>query len=301
VTQQRATIRIGTRGSQLALAQAEIAAAALRAAGIGPFEVVSVETRGDRISRRNARAGWEVTDGQFTGELERGLLRGELDVAVHSYKDLPTLGDERLLIAAVLERGDPRDVLLPAGLDALRFGARIGTSSPRRAAQLATVRPDLVALPIRGNVPSRIARLERGELDGLVVAGAGLDRLGIGYPDIARLALEVMLPAPAQGALALQARAADSKLRARLAGIEHTPTRIAVDAERALLRAVGGGCLAPLGAHAEARDGMLRLCAAYEDRWGAFGRVEATGPIDDLDSVVERAADELLTTVAAIS
>lgn len=298
---QHGPIRLGTRGSQLALAQAEIAAAALRAAGIGPFEIVPVETRGDRISRRNARGGWEVTDGQFTGELERGLLRGELDVAVHSYKDLPTLGDERLVIAAVLERGDPRDVLLPAGLDALPFGGRIGTSSPRRAAQLAAVRPDLVALPIRGNVPSRVARLERGELDGLVVAAAGLDRLGIGYPDIARLPLEVMLPAPAQAALALQARRADTDLRARLAGVEHAPTRIAVDAERALLRAVGGGCLAPLGAHAEVHDGMLRLRAAYEDGRGAFGSVEASGPADDADAVIARTAGQLLATVAAIS
>lgn len=298
---QHGPIRLGTRGSQLALAQAEIAAAALRAAGIGPFEIVPVETRGDRISRRNARGGWEVTDGQFTGELERGLLRGELDVAVHSYKDLPTLGDERLVIAAVLERGDPRDVLLPTGLDALPFGGRIGTSSPRRAAQLAAVRPDLVALPIRGNVPSRVARLERGELDGLVVAAAGLDRLGIGYPDIARLPLEVMLPAPAQAALALQARRADTDLRARLAGVEHAPTRIAVDAERALLRAVGGGCLAPLGAHAEVHDGMLRLRAAYEDGRGAFGSVEASGPADDADAVIARTAGQLLATVAAIS
>jgi hydroxymethylbilane synthase len=309
------TVRLGTRGSELALAQAAIAAGALQAAGIGPVEIVTMTTRGDRISRRNARGGWEVTDGQFTGELERGLLRHELDIVVHSYKDLPTLGDERLCIAAVLQRADPRDCLLTPGapfgrssssersspLDALSFGARIGTSSPRRAAQLASARPDLVAMPIRGNVPSRIARLERGEFDGLMVAAAGLDRLGLRYPGDARLPLDLMLPAPAQGALALQSRHADSELRGRLASIEHGPTRIAVDAERALLRAIGGGCLAPLGALGEVTNGTLRLRAAYEDDRGAFGRVEASGPADDAAAVVARVARELLSTVAAIS
>ncbi|MEO8509707.1 MAG: hydroxymethylbilane synthase [Chloroflexota bacterium] len=303
------TVRLGTRGSELALAQAAIAADALRAAGIGPVEIVSMTTRGDRISRHNARGGWEVTDGQFTGELERGLLRDELDIVVHSYKDLPTLGDERLCIAAVLQRADPRDCLLTAGsaaghgspLDALAFGARIATSSPRRAAQLASTRPDLVAMPIRGNVPSRLARLERGEFDGLMVAAAGLDRLGLRYPADARLPLDLMLPAPAQGALAIQARRADAELRERMASIEHGPTRLAVDAERALLRAIGGGCLAPLGALGEVRDGILRLRAAYEDERGAFGRVEASGPSDEVSAIVARLARELLSTVAAIS
>ena len=303
------TLRLGSRGSELALAQAAIAADALRAAGIGPVEIVTMTTRGDRISRRNARGGWEVTDGQFTGELERGLLDDELDVVVHSYKDLPTLGDERLCIAAVLERADPRDCLLTAAgeaeesspLDALRFGARIATSSPRRAAQLASARPDFIAMPIRGNVPSRIARLERGEFDGLMVAAAGLDRLGLAVPDNARLPLEIMLPAPAQGALALQARRADADLRRHLASIEDGPTRTSVDAERALLRAIGGGCLAPLGALGEVRDGIIRLCAAYEDPRGAFGRVEASGPADDAGAGVARVARELIATVAAVS
>lgn len=303
------TVRLGTRGSELALAQAAIAADALRAAGIGPVEIVTMTTRGDRISRRNARGGWEVADGQFTGELERGLLRDELDLVVHSYKDLPTLGDERLCIAAVMERADPRDCLLTAGaaagsgspLDALSFGARIATSSPRRAAQLASARPDFIAMPIRGNVPSRIARLERGEFDGLMVAAAGLDRLRLRVPEGARLPLDVMLPAPAQGALALQVRRADAALRGGLAAIEHGPTRIAVDAERALLRAIGGGCLAPLGALGEVTDGILRLRAAYEDERGAFGRVEASGPADDAGAVVAHVAHELRSAVAAIS
>lgn len=303
------TVRLGTRGSELALAQAAIAADALRASGIGPIEIVTMATRGDRISRRNARGGWEVTDGQFTGELERALLDDELDVVVHSFKDLPTLGDQRLCIAAVLLRADPRDCLLTAAsdpeqhspLDVLPFGARIATSSPRRAAQLARARPDLVAMPIRGNVPSRIARLERGEFDGLVVAAAGLDRLGLAVPDDARLPLELMLPAPAQGALALQSRAADTDLRGRLASIEHGPTRLAVDAERALLRAIGGGCLAPLGALGEVTNGILRLRAAYEDDRGAFGRAEASGSEADAGAVVARVARELIATVAAVS
>ncbi|HEX7172668.1 MAG TPA: hydroxymethylbilane synthase, partial [Candidatus Limnocylindria bacterium] len=174
--------------------------------------------------------------------------------------------------------------------DDLPFGGRIGTSSPRRAAQLAAARADLIAMPIRGNVESRIRRLEAGELDGLVLAAAGLDRLGIRVPPAARLPLDLMLPAPAQGALALQVRADDSALRSLLAGIEHFPTRIAVEAERRLLRRIGGGCLAPLGALGEVADDELRLRAAFEDASGARVRAEARGPAADPDAVVAAVA-----------
>jgi hydroxymethylbilane synthase len=288
-------LRIGTRQSRLALAQAAIAAAALRPLG-GDIATVAIATRGDAISARQPNGRWVATDGQFTRELERALLGGEVDVVVHSYKDLPTEPVPGLVIGAVLERGDPRDCLLTrggAGLADLPFGGRIGTSSPRRAAQLAAARSDLIAMPIRGNVESRIRRLEAGELDGLVLAAAGLDRLGLPVPAHARLPLELMLPAPAQGALALQVRAHDAAFLGQLAAIEHVPTRIAVEAERRLLRRIGGGCLAPLGALGEVRGERLRLRAAYEDASGAQVRAEAHGSITDPDGVVAEVATRI--------
>lgn len=291
-----ATLRIGTRGSRLALAQARIAAETL-APTTGSAELVPISTRGDAISARQPRAGWVETDGQFTQELERALLEGRVHVVVHSYKDLPTAPVEGLIIGAILERGDARDCLLTANggtLDDLPFGARVGTSSPRRAAQLAAARSDLIAMPIRGNVETRLRRMQAGELDALILAAAGLDRLGIDIPDHARLSFDLMLPAPAQGALALQVRSEDGDLRAALATIDHAPTRVAVDAERALLRRIGGGCLAPLGAFGEVTGGTLRLRAAYEDRTGTYRRAEASGPADDADAVVTVVAERIL-------
>lgn len=290
-----ATVRIGTRQSALALAQSAIAAAALRDA-IGEPWVVPITTRGDTISARQPNGRWVATDGQFTRELELALLERRVDLVVHSYKDLPTEPVDGLVIGAVLERADPRDCLVTrdgADLDGLPFGARIGTSSPRRAAQLAAARCDLVAMPIRGNVETRIRRLHSGELDGLILAAAGLDRLGIAVASSARLPLDLMLPAPAQGALALQVRADDTTLRGLLAEVEHAPTRIAVEAERRLLRRIGGGCLAPLGALGEVRDGTLRLRAAYEDRAGTQVRAEGIGPSAHPAAVVDEVADQI--------
>ena len=288
-------LRIGTRESRLALAQAAIAAEALRSVA-GEVTLVPLTTRGDAISARQPNGRWVATDGQFTRELERALLDGDVDLVVHSYKDLPTEPVPGLVIGAVLERGDPRDCLLTrdgGDLDDLPFGGRIGTSSPRRAAQLAAMRSDLIAMPIRGNVESRIRRLEAGQLDGLILAAAGLDRLGIAVPASARLPLDLMLPAPAQGALAIQVRTDDAVLRAAVAAIEHAPTRIAVEAERALLRRIGGGCLAPLGALGEVMDGELRLRAALEDTDGTQIRAEACGPAGDPDAVVVQVATRI--------
>ena len=298
-----ATLRVGTRASRLALAQAEIAVAALGAAeNIGPVEVVPITTRGDAISARQPRGRWVASDGQFTRELERALLDGLVDLVVHSFKDLPTAPVEGLVIGAVLERADPRDCLLTAdggALDDLPFGGRIGTSSPRRAAQLAASRSDLVAVPIRGNVESRLRRLEAGEYDGILLAAAGLDRLGIGVPHESRLPFELMLPAPAQGALAVQVRRDDAPLLAALGGIDHGPTRAAVEAERALLRRIGGGCLAPLGALGQVDGELLRLRAAFEDGGGALHRAEAAGPTSEVSAVVERVAADVMAGAAA--
>ena len=296
-----ATLRIGTRSSRLALAQAEIAAAALAVAGAdGPAEVVPVRTRGDAISAQRPSGGWVDSDGQFTRELEQALLDRQVDLVVHSFKDLPTAPVDGLVVGAVIERADARDCLLTAdggSLDNLPFGARIGTSSPRRAAQLAAVRSDLIAMPIRGNVETRLRRLRAGEFDALILAAAGLDRLGIGVPSEARLPFELMLPAPAQGALALQCRSDDGALLAILSAVDHRPTRVAVEAERALLRRIGGGCLAPLGALGEVDGATLRLRAAFEDRTGAFVRAAASGPLED-PTIVERVASDVLAAVA---
>jgi hydroxymethylbilane synthase len=295
------TLRVGTRASRLARAQAEIGVRALvEGAGLGPVEIVPLTTRGDAISERQPRGRWVAADGQFTRELEQALLGRRVDVVVHSFKDLPTAPIDGLAIAAVLERGDPRDCLVTAHgseLDELPFCGRIGTSSPRRAAQIAAARSDLIAMPIRGNVESRLRRLEAGEYDALILAAAGLDRLGVTVPAW-RLPYELMLPAPAQGALALQVRSDDASLIEALAAIDHRPTRLAVEAERALLRRIGGGCLAPLGALGEVDGSELRLRAALEDGSGAFVRAEATGPSDDAAGVVERAAGDLLAAVA---
>ena len=292
------TLRLGTRGSRLAMAQSQEAASALaQVLGLGSVEMVEIRTKGDAISERRPAGHLVVGDGQFTGELERALLEQRIDVAVHSLKDLPTASNPALRLGAILERGDPRDCLLsrhPGRLDGLPFGARIGTSSVRRAAQLAAARVDVVAHPIRGNVDTRLRRLEAGEYDALLLAAAGLDRLGVLVSEEDRLSLEVMLPAPGQGALALQVRAEDVAL---LAPLDHAPTRLAVQTERALLRALGGGCLAPLGALAEVLDGQLRLRAAYEGRH-AFTRVDITGPADRPAEVVAEAAARIREATA---
>ena len=290
-----ATLRIGTRESRLALAQARIAAGAI-APVLGAARLVAISTRGDAISASLPRGGWVETDGQFTRELQLALLDGRVDLVVHSFKDLPTDPVEGLVIGAVLARGDARDCLVTADgatIEDLPFGARIGTSSPRRAAQLAAARADLIAVPIRGNVETRIARLEAGEYDALILAAAGLDRLGIAVPPHARLPFELVLPAPAQGALAVEVRATDTSLLAALARIDHRATRIAVEAERSLLRRIGGGCLAPLGALGEVAGGTLRLRAAYETSDGALLRAEDAGPADQAGLVVARVADRI--------
>lgn len=290
-----ASVRLGTRPSELAMVQAALASEALEPL-IGATDVVPVTTRGDEVSRRRPFAGWVESDGQFTRELDEALLRGEIDLAVHSYKDLPTAPVDGLVIGAVLPRADVRDCVVARGrvtLDELPPRARIGTSSPRRAGQLRAVRPDLVPVAIRGNVPTRVARVDAGELDAALLAAAGLDRLGIPIPDGARLSLDLVLPAPAQGALAIRVRAGDADLLDAVARADHRPTRTAVDAERALLRRLGGGCLAPLGAYAEASDGVIRLRAAYDVPGQGWRRADVRGPARDLSVVVEAAASEL--------
>jgi hydroxymethylbilane synthase len=282
----------------LARAQADLFLRALGSRTTFGSELVEVETHGDAISSQHPRGGFEAADGQFTAELERELVSGKLDVAVHSFKDLPTEAVPDTVVVAVLPRADARDCLMTrfgGGLADLAPGAAVGTSSVRRASQLREVRPDIACRPIRGNVDTRVARMERGEYDGVVVACAGLDRLGKTVPESSRLPFEIMLPAPAQGALAIQVRRDRANLLGRLAALDHAPTRVAVEAERALLRAIGGGCLAPLAALGQVVGARLRLRAAYGPEPGErIVRADVEGPARDAERLVAAVAARLL-------
>jgi hydroxymethylbilane synthase len=244
-------LRLGTRGSPLALAQAGRIARQLREQCGRPAVLVTVATPGDASTAPIERLG---TTGVFTSTLREALLRGAVDLVVHSCKDLPTAPVPGLQVAAFPAREDPRDALIwPGGtsLDALPHGARIGTGSPRRAAQLrATCRqPQIV--PMRGNVDTRLRKLADGEVDALVLAMAGLLRLGLLDAVATPLDPTLLMPAPAQGVLAVECRTDDPATAAQLRFLDHGPTRTAAEAERSFLAALGAGCTAPVGAMAE--------------------------------------------------
>jgi hydroxymethylbilane synthase len=253
-------ITIGTRGSALALAQTRLVAARL-----GPdVDIRVVRTAGDASDRPIAELG----DGVFVAAIEDALRAGEIDVAVHSLKDLPTEEPSDLVIAAIPVREDPRDVLVTRGRDGLtglRRGAVVGTSSPRRAAFLRALRSDAVPREIRGNVDTRLRKVRDGEYDAVIVAAAGLRRLGIDFDDSEVLPIEVCPPAPGQGALAVQTRIGDADLRARVGPLDDPRTHVAVTAERALLRAMGASCEIPLGAIGRADGDVIELDAALAD------------------------------------
>ena len=256
------TFRIGTRSSPLAKAQAAEVVAALRAAGPGVRpEIVTLSTRGDRHKDVPLSS---MERGMFVQEINRALLDREIDAAVHSAKDLPAPPIAGVAIAAICERRDPRDVLInrwDVGLAALPAGAKLGTGSPRRTALLASMRPDLRVVPIRGNVGTRIARVGTGEYDGVVVAAAGLQRLGLTAKAAEFLDPEAFTPDVGQGALIVQVRDDDAE-GARIASLaDHAQTRTAVSAERAFLLAIGGGCSVPVAAYASVAEGRLRMRA----------------------------------------
>jgi hydroxymethylbilane synthase len=253
-------LRIGTRASALARWQAEWVAARLREAG-HQVELVPISTRGDRqqVGPIGQIAGG---DGVFTKELQRALLAGEIDLAVHSLKDLPTEAVPGLALVAVPPRGPNGDVLVSvrhASLDELPHGAVVGTGSLRRRAQLLYRRPDLQMADIRGNVDTRLAKLERGEYAALVLAEAGLERLGLARYISQRLPKTEMLPAVGQGALGIEARSDDRQTRAAIAVIDDPETHAAVMAERTMLARLSGGCLAPVGAWGRKESGRLAL------------------------------------------
>lgn len=284
-------IILGTRGSALALAQVVLTRAALATAW--PDLVVEEQifvTRGDKkMDLSLLRAGEAGGKGLFTKELEDALLAGTIDVAVHSLKDLPGQNPVGLALAAVLERASTADVLITKGiasLDALPQGARIGTSSVRRSRQLQWLRPDLQIEEWRGNVPTRLRKLaERDDVAGIVLAKAGLDRLGCDFSDgkFTVISLhEHLLPAIGQGAIALQTRADRAEVNAVLAAINHAPTFTCIRAEREVQRLLAGDCALPVGVRSELHGDLLRLCGIL------FGpadqppaRAEISGSADD--------------------
>jgi hydroxymethylbilane synthase len=302
-------IRVGTRGSALALAQAGQVAAALRTGSGETVELVEVVTPGDRATTPIPQIGVGV----FTSALRDALLAGRVDVAVHSYKDLPTAPQDGLVLAAVPERADPRDVLVSssgADLADLPAGASVGTGAPRRVAQLAAYRTDLTLQPLRGNIDTRVAAVTSGRLDAVVIAAAGLQRLGLlpaaidstaavpmgDSTTVARpIDVDRLVPAPAQGALAVECRADDVLLAELLSGLDHHRSRAEVVAERALLAALEAGCTAPVGALANVVGDSLTLTGVIASVDGAtVARREGNGMSSDADGIGQRVAADLL-------
>ncbi len=280
------TIRIGSRGSQLALWQANHVLEALRAAGHSA-EIEIIRTIGDRMQQPGFAAPANLDGkGIFIKEIEDALEQGRIDIAVHSLKDLPTELAPQFMLAAIPVRADARDVWVCEqywGLHTLPEGGRIGTTSPRRRAQLLALRPDVEFVEVRGNVDTRLRKLEEGQCDALVLAAAGLDRLGRTESVHYRFPIEELCPAPGQGALAIETRSSkaahDRFIRDAVAFLDHAPTRYAVEAERATLNALGGGCSLPIGAHCAppcGADGKWRMIAQVVSPDGeAMVQVEA--------------------------
>ena len=292
-------LRVGTRGSELALWQADWVCRRLREAHPSlVLEQVVIRTHGDEAADRNFGPDWPV--GAFVSALEHALIEESIDLAVHSCKDLPTKLTEGLSIAATPARDVPHDVLLTKSglpLEDLPPRARIGTNSPRRAAQMLRL-GDFEIVPIRGNVPTRIARLDRDELDGIVLAAAGLKRLGINYPHVIELPADRFLPAPGQGALAVQAREGSEVWSLALA-IDHLPTRNAVTAERSFLREMNAGCHTPAGALALWEAGTLSLRARlFSEDYSMDVEGVDSGP--DPESVGARLARRLVSDLRAL-
>jgi len=279
-------LRIGTRGSPLALAQADELRRRLAGAhpGLPPGEIAVIRTTGDRVQDRKLE---EIGGkGLFTKEIEEALIEGRIDVAVHSMKDMPTALPDGLVIGCLLPREDPRDALFAANahsLAGLPHGARVGTSALRRQAQILALRPDLEVSLLRGNVETRIARLAAGKVDATLLALAGLKRLGLADRASAVLSPEEMLPAVAQGAIGIEIRAGDEAVAALLAPLNDAATEKAVAAERACLAALDGSCRTPIAALAEHEPGgLLRLRALIALPDGSeLHRAERRGPVGD--------------------
>jgi len=296
-------LRLGTRGSPLALYQAHAVASAIEAATGDTCEIVVIKTSGDRL----ADASLSEVGGKrlFVKEIEEALTAGDVDLAVHSSKDMPAVLPDDLFVAATLPREDPRDALvLPDGashadIDAVlaRLGPspRIGTSSVRRVAQLRRMLTGAAFLPIRGNLDTRLRKLDTGEFDAIVLASAGLKRLQHGARISALIPVQACVPAPGQGIIAVEIRRADSRLQEILSGIDDRPAHAALDAERTVVSTLGGGCQMPIGAHAVVEDATIVLTALVVSLDGEhLVRSETRGTLTDASDVGARAARELL-------
>ena len=310
MTAAQDTVRIGTRSSALATMQARLVADALTARSGRPVELVPITTQGDVSRESLVQIGGT---GVFVSALRDALLAGTVDVAVHSLKDLPTADPTGLALAAVPTREDPRDALVARDgltLGELPAGSRVGTGSPRRTAQLRALGLDLDVVPVRGNVDTRLRLVADGDLDAVVLARAGLARLG--RLDAVTEVIDPiqMLPAPGQGALAVECRSSDgtgsrdADLLDLLAGLDDAATRYAVTAERTLLATLQAGCSAPVGAYGEAAEGehvqelYLRAAVISVDGTGSV-RLSAAGPLDDAAEIGRRLANDLLAEGAA--
>jgi hydroxymethylbilane synthase len=283
---------IASRGSQLALWQARWVQAQLTALG-RECRIEIIKTTGDKITDVPlAKVG---TKGLFTKEIEEALLDGRADLAVHSLKDLPTELPEGLVLAAVPEREDPRDAVVGKSLADLPAGAKVGTSSLRRSAQLRKVRPDLTIESVRGNLDTRLRKLDEGQYDAIVLAAAGLKRLGWGARIAEILDDDVMCPAVGQGALAIETRASGPGFDA-CAALDDAESHTAVLAERGVLAALGGGCQVPIGAHATVSAGRIRLLGVVASPDGSqLVRATGDGPICDAESLGRAIGAELLS------
>jgi hydroxymethylbilane synthase len=286
-------LRIGSRGSQLALWQAKHVRDLLEACG-HTVEIEVIKTTGDKITDvALAKVG---TKGMFTKEIEEALAAGRIDLAVHSLKDLPTEISPEFEIAAITKREDPRDVFCSTkfgNIDGLPCGARVGTSSLRRQAQLKALRDDLQIHPLRGNVDTRLRKLADGEYDAIILAAAGLNRLGKKEFIRQVLPAEVMCPAAGQGALAIEIRAGDSVTRGCLGFLDDSAARLTTTCERALLNKLGGGCQVPIGALAELREDQLHLEAIVASPDGSL-MLRESGEGRDPVALGEQVAENLL-------
>ncbi len=299
-----ANLRIGSRGSKLALWQANHVAGLLREQGHA-VEIEVIKTTGDKITDvALAKVG---TKGMFTKEIEEALADHRVDLAVHSLKDVPTELAPQFVLAAILKREDPRDAFLSikyATLAELPRGARLGTSSLRRKSQLQILRLDLDIVPMRGNVDTRVRKLEAGEVDAIILAAAGLTRLGLDQHIRYRMPVEFICPAAGQGALGIETRSDDRETRRLLAFLDHAPTRLAVECERALLLGLGGGCQVPIGAFAETNGREIWLSAVVGRPDGSEALREKLAGSDPaklvaqvLERLKQRGAEKILNDV----
>lgn len=285
---------IGTRGSTLALCQARWVAGRLEAIGI-ESSIRVIRTTGDRqtdlpLAEMGRKQGLK---GLFTKEIEDALIDSSIDLAVHSLKDLPTDLDSRLELGCIPPRADPRDALVGRTCDQLAAGDRVGTGSPRRAAQLGQLLPGTRVLEIRGNVDTRIRKLRSGEFDAIVLASAGLSRMGLDSEVAEYLDINRMVPAIGQGALGIEVRAGDRSVLDAIKPLHDQAAAAAVRAERSLLRALGGGCELPLGGHAKFDAGWLRLVAAAARKGGGMARAEGSAAAGDAVELGVRVAAAL--------